>query len=105
MFIEWLNSIVGSDFACWAFGFAGGFEKAVSWSAESAAKANAVGSSVDGAEALLFNPAGLAKGAASELSINLSPTIAEFSGPIYPTSGEVDSEANCFLPKWFVIQN
>lgn len=70
---------------------AAGFEKAQTWSAKSAAMGGAVVGSSVGAEALYFNPAGLAESAeGGEASLNFSPTLSKFSGANpYDASGGV----------------
>jgi long-subunit fatty acid transport protein len=60
---------------------AAGFEKSLLWSARSAAQAGAVTGSIEGAEALYFNPAGLEKTSGNgEISLNFSPTLSKFDG-------------------------
>jgi len=61
--------------------FGAGYEKAQTWSAKSSAEAGAVVGSTAGAEALYFNPAGLARASRrGEISVNFSPTLSQFSG-------------------------
>jgi hypothetical protein len=64
--------------------YAGGFEKTVQWSAKNSAIGGAAASSVDGADALYFNPAGLVdnqSGKKAEISANFSPTVGQFECP------------------------
>lgn len=72
---------------------AAGFEKVVMWSGRYGGLAGATTSYVDGAQSLAFNPAGLArpegwvtgwsdKKMGGDLSLNFSPTISRFKGPI-----------------------
>ena len=63
-------------------GHASGYEKSVTWSGKNSGVTSAVTSTVSGAEALYFNPAGLANGTGSEVSANFSPTWATFNAPI-----------------------
>ena len=70
-------SIALASFSAWA----GGYEKTVGWSARWSSLAGAAGSTVEGADALYFNPAGMVNGAKGELSFNLSPTWSEFKAP------------------------
>ena len=61
--------------------FAAGFEKSQTWSASAASQASAVVGSVSGADALYFNPAGLASTSGTgDVSLNFSPTFSKFSG-------------------------
>ncbi len=64
----------------------GGFEKATPWSAKWSALAGSASASVEGAEAVFFNPAGLVHGSGQEVSINLSPSFSTFNGPIVPNT-------------------
>lgn len=75
--------------------FAAGFEKSLFWSAKAAAQAGAVVGSVSGADALYFNPAGLAATSGKgELSINFSPTFSKFTGANpYQYSGSTGNTA------------
>jgi long-subunit fatty acid transport protein len=66
--------------------FPAGFEKATLWSGHYAAVGGAASSIVDDAQALFFNPAGLAQAKGLELSGNFSPTDSQFSGPIASTT-------------------
>lgn len=71
-----VGALLGSSQA-----FAAGFEKAQSWGAKEVSMGGAVVGSASGADALYFNPAGLAESSrAGELSVNFSPTLSKFSG-------------------------
>ncbi|MBS1961443.1 MAG: outer membrane protein transport protein [Bdellovibrionales bacterium] len=71
-----VGALLGSSQA-----FAAGFEKAQAWGAKEVSMGGAVVGSVSGADALYFNPAGLAESSRSgELSVNFSPTLSKFSG-------------------------
>ncbi len=70
--------------------FAAGFEKSVLWSGKYAGQGNAAVSSASGAEALYFNPAGLAGAAGTQLSLNVSPTYSTFSGPVTTANETVE---------------
>ncbi len=70
--------------------FAAGFEKSVLWSGKYAGQGNAAVSSASGAEALYFNPAGLAGAAGTQLSLNVSPTFSTFSGPVATANESVE---------------
>lgn len=60
---------------------AAGFEKSLTWSARAAGQAGAVVGTVTGAEALFFNPSGLAAtSGVGEVSLNFSPTFSKFTG-------------------------
>lgn len=70
---------------------AAGFEKAQSWSAKAVAQGGAVVGSTVGADALYFNPAGLAESSVrGELSANFSPTFSKFTGANpFSTAGSI----------------
>ncbi len=57
------------------------YEKPSLWSAKWTSLGGASAAAASGSDALVFNPAGLAKSSKSELGINLAPTIAKFKGP------------------------
>src|SRR5947209_3693708 len=63
-----------------------GFDKAVPWSGHYAGSADAAASSVDGSQALYFNPASLAATGHGDVSLNLSGIYSQFSGPIGSSS-------------------
>ncbi len=69
---------------------AAGFEKSILWSGKYAGQGGAAVSSASGAEALYFNPAGLA-GSANEVSINVSPTVSKLSGPLVSNDTTLNS--------------
>lgn len=79
LFIILLTPVVYSQLALSA-----GFEKTVQWSAKQSARGGAVSSSVEGADALYFNPAGLVNKSQEkyEVSANITPTLSQFKGPI-----------------------
>lgn len=61
--------------------FAGGFEKATTWSGRYSGVGSAAVGHVTGAESLYFNPAGLAGGTSNgDVSLNFSPTWAQYEG-------------------------
>ena len=74
------------------FAHAGGYEKSVFWSAKWSALGGAASAGATGADALYFNPAGLAKGKSHELSLNLSPTFGLFDGPSSNSLTQVERE-------------
>ncbi|MBF0205968.1 MAG: outer membrane protein transport protein [Oligoflexia bacterium] len=76
---------------CWG----AGYEKSVYWSARNSALGGATVSAVDGADALYFNPAGLARGAAHEASINISPHNSAVKGP-----ATINNEKKSSDPQW-----
>lgn len=61
---------------------AAGFEKSVSWSAKEVSQGGAAVSSVTGANALYFNPAGLVGTNGYQVSANFSPTYTQAKGPL-----------------------
>ena len=77
--INKLIAAIALIFSAQAFG--AGFEKTTTFSAENAALSNATTSVVQGADAVLFNPAGLVRGPDREYSFNLSPAFSTFTGP------------------------
>src|SRR5689334_551052 len=62
--------------------FAAGFEKSISWSGRWAGVGGAATAGVTGAEALYFNPAGLAGAQQNEFVANFSPTFSRFEAPV-----------------------
>lgn len=78
-----------------------GYDKSVLVSGKHGGVANAVTSSVGGAESLFFNPAGLALGAGTESkgdgTLNFSPSTIRFKGPI-TASGTQATSKSTFLP-------
>jgi long-chain fatty acid transport protein len=77
--------------------FSGGFEKAVLWSGHYAGLAGA-GANATGAEALYFNPAGLAGSKAIEFTINGSPTTLGFSAPLTASATPTNSDSALVTP-------
>lgn len=61
---------------------AAGFEKITMWSGKHAGMAGAAVSNVEGAEGLFFNPAALQMTKGLQLTLDFSPTFAQYSGPI-----------------------
>lgn len=61
--------------------FAAGFEKTVTWSGKHAGQAGIGIATVAGPESLYFNPAGLASGTGTEMSLNFSPVFGQFKAP------------------------
>jgi hypothetical protein len=83
---------------------AAGFEKSLTWSAKSAAQGGAVVGSVAGAEALYFNPAGLAESSTKgEISGNFSPTFSQFQGVNpFSTAGSIKGKTG-FSPVFGLV--
>lgn len=79
---------------------AGGFEKVVQWSAKWSGVAGAATGAVKGADALYFNPAGLARGeSTNNLSLNTTLTQSQFEGPVATDNIEIKSKPkNSILP-------
>lgn len=76
---------------------AGGYEKPMMFSGRWSGVGGAAASSVSGAEALYFNPAGLAAGESSGHIVgDFSPTILHFTGPL-AGNANVDS-SSAFVP-------
>lgn len=71
--------------------FGAGFEKAVMWSGKWSGVAAAAASGVNGPESLFFNPAGLAGREGFQASVNFSPTLGTFNGPIAPGQPNSDT--------------
>jgi long-chain fatty acid transport protein len=80
---------------------ASGFEKGVFWSGKWGGVAGAAVSGADGAEALYFNPAGMAGKEGLEVSGNFSPILSKFSGPFNPNQS-VDGNTS-FSPAFGVM--
>jgi len=76
---------------------AGGYEKNIIFSGKQAGVAGAGVSSVEGSQSLLFNPAGLAAGEGSDLSLHFSPTFSQFKAPLF-TAGEQSESKRKFSP-------
>ncbi len=77
-----------------------GYEKVVQWGAVESSKSGAVSSTTQGANALFFNPAGLAKGIKgfSEFTINLSPTMTKSSGPVFKDLQKIKGDKQFKFP-------
>ena len=72
---------LGTMISCLAFG--AGFEQELMWSGKSVGTASAVSSTVEGPEALYFNPAGmLTKKSSDEISVNISYLRSQFKAPV-----------------------
>jgi long-chain fatty acid transport protein len=71
---------------------AAGFEKSILWSGKYAGQGGAAVSSATGAEALFFNPAGLAGSKGTDVSVNVSPTFSKFAGPVVTANSSVDGQ-------------
>jgi long-subunit fatty acid transport protein len=80
---------------------ASGFEKGVFWSGKWGGVAGAAVSAADGAEALYFNPAGMAGKEGMEVSGNFSPILSQFSGPFNPNQTQDGSTS--FSPAFGVL--
>ncbi len=76
------------------YAHAAGFEKTVMWSGKWAALGGAATGAVDGADALFFNPAGLAEKNSTELSLNYSPLLTHVSGAQAVDDEKIDSDKN-----------
>jgi long-subunit fatty acid transport protein len=79
--------LVGATCVLAGSAFAGGFEKATTWSGKYSGVGSAAVSQVAGAEALYFNPAGLASSSSGEVSLNFSPNWGQYEGPLKIGSG------------------
>jgi long-subunit fatty acid transport protein len=78
LFLVTMLMLVGATQA-----WAGGYEKNILWSARTAGIGGAAASTVSGADALYFNPAGMVMDKASkQVSANFSPTWATFKGSV-----------------------
>lgn len=86
--------------SCWAVGdsaFAAGYERTISWSGKHAGLAGA-GVTANGAEALYFNPAGLAAARTVEISANLSPTSLSSQGPVFAPNQTLNANSSGVTP-------
>lgn len=94
-----------------SFGFAGqafaaGYEKSIMWGGRTGAVAGISTSYIMGADALYFNPAGIATGAVgNEVSLNVSPVWSNFSGPYNAENQVIDSKAGFSTPFGFIYSN
>jgi long-chain fatty acid transport protein len=78
---------------------AAGFEKSIVWGGRSAGVAGIATPYMQGADALYFNPAGLAADKAGHtLSFNISPTSSQFKGPINNQNTEETSKSGLLTP-------
>lgn len=78
---------------------AGGYEKGIMWSGRYSGQGGAAVSSVQGAEGLYFNPAGLlANRIGQDASINISPTRASYEGPIVSDQVKLKSKDSLGWP-------
>jgi long-subunit fatty acid transport protein len=66
-----------------------GFEKPIVLSGRYGGLGGAAISGVEGAEALVFNPAGLARSAAVEVELATSPFVSRKAGPVQPEPGSL----------------
>jgi long-subunit fatty acid transport protein len=80
-----------------AVAFGAGYERTISWSGKHAGLAGA-GVTARGAEALYFNPAGLAGAQTVEVSANVSPTTLSSQGPIFAPNQTLESNAGGVTP-------
>lgn len=76
---------------------AGGFEKSTMWSGRYSGIGGAASAVVSGPESVFLNPAGLARGKGTEISINASPTFSQFSGPV-AVEGQEETSTLGFSP-------
>jgi long-subunit fatty acid transport protein len=91
----WLISILVAGVATTPRVSANGFEKANAASARYAGIGTAATSSVTGSEAVIFNPAGLARAQGTELTLDAAFGLLKASSPLI--SGRVDSKIS-FIP-------
>lgn len=72
---------------------AAGFEKSIPWGARSAGMGGIATPYIQGSQALFFNPAGLVSDKpGQDVSLNLSPTWAQFEGPFNTLQGGIKDE-------------
>ena len=80
-----------------AFGY--GFEKAIPFGGKAAGLAGIAAPDIEGADALFFNPAGLAANRIGHsLSLNVSPIATQFKGPVNDDSSQDVSERKILSP-------
>ena len=73
--------------------FASGFEKGIMWGARTAGVAGIATPYIAGAQALAFNPAGLANDKeGNDVSLNVSPTFIHFEAPTGNTNNQSSSD-------------
>ncbi len=78
---------------------AAGYEKSIMVGGRTSAVAGIATPYIVGSEALYFNPAGLMNDKqSSDLTLNASPTLPTFTGPINNTNTEVTSDSQMILP-------
>lgn len=76
-------------------GWSVGYEKPIFWSGKYSGTGGAAVSSVNNADALYFNPAGLAKSSSgTEAILNFSPTITKMSAPVLVANTPMDSKSS-----------
>jgi len=85
---------------------AAGFEKSIVWGGRSSGVAGIATPYVQGADALYFNPAGLAGDKEGQtLSFNISPTQSQFKGPINNANDTSESTAKLLTPFGLIYGN
>ena len=78
---------------------AAGFEKGIMWGGRSAGVGGIATPYMTGAQALYFNPAGLANDKeGQDVSLNLSPTFPTFNGPINNENTQETSKSTTLIP-------
>jgi long-subunit fatty acid transport protein len=78
---------------------AAGYEKSIMWGGRSAGVAGIATPYISGSQALYFNPAGLVgNNVGQDVSLNVSPTWAQFKGPINNQNDEVTSSQSLSWP-------
>lgn len=80
---------------------AGGFEKPVLWSARAAQRAGAYSAEVSGAEALVFNPAGMIQSQKKELGLGISAAFTTYSAAVVENNKEVSNTPPPVTPPAF----
>ncbi|MBN8539388.1 MAG: outer membrane protein transport protein [Deltaproteobacteria bacterium] len=85
---------------------ASGFEKSIVWGGRSSGVAGIATPYIQGADALYFNPAGLAGDKEGQtLSFNISPTQSTFKGPINNANDTSESAAKLLTPFGLIYGN
>lgn len=85
---------------------AAGFEKSIVWGGRSSGVAGIATPYIQGADALYFNPAGLAGDKEGHsLSFNISPTQSSFKGPINNQNTESQTAAKLLAPVSLIYGN
>lgn len=95
--INFARNALWSGLVTGSLAMATGFEKNVLWSGHYTAIGGAASSSVNGPQALYFNPAGLGGLESVQLSLQASPTWVRFEGPALEANKSVKSK-NALLP-------